>query len=87
MIKINGNRIEPVEIEAACKRILRISWACAKGFVDKKQSYIVLYYLDDIQIDPDFMRTELSKTLPYYMLPSYYVRIDEIPLLPNGKNQ
>ena len=85
MIKINGNRIEPGEIEAACKRLLGLSWACAKGFAEEKQSYIVLYYLDDIRIDPDFMRRELLKTLPYYMLPTYYVRIDEIPLLPNGK--
>ena len=47
--------------------------------------FIVLYYLEDLQIDPEYMRMELSKTLPYYMLPSYYVKIDEIPLLPNGK--
>ena len=85
MIKINGNRIEPAEIEAACKRLLGLSWACAKGFVSEKHSFVALYYTDDIKIDAAFLREELAKTLPYYMIPSYYVKIDEIPLLPNGK--
>ena len=31
------------------------------------------------------MRQALSKLLPYYMIPAYYVKIDEIPLLLNGK--
>lgn len=85
MIKINGNRIEPAEIEAACKKVLGLSWVCAKGFVDERQAYVALYYTDDIAIDSAFMREELSRHLPYYMIPSYYIRIDEIPLLPNGK--
>ena len=85
MIKINGNRIEPAEIESACKNILKISWACAKGFITEEQAFVVLYYTDDIDVDPAYMRTELSKKLPYYMIPSYYIKIDSIPLLPNGK--
>ena len=85
MIKINGNRIEPAEIEAACKKVLPFSWVCAKGFVTEKQSFVALYYTDNIDVDPAFMREALAKLLPYYMIPAYYVKIDEIPLLPNGK--
>ena len=85
MIKINGNRIEPAEIEAACKKVLPLSWVCAKGFVGDKQSFVALYYTDDIEVDPALMREELAKLLPYYMIPSYYVKIDAVPLLPNGK--
>ena len=33
MIKINGNRIEPAEIESAIKSILNIDWCAVKGFV------------------------------------------------------
>ncbi len=25
------------------------------------------------------------KRLPYYMIPSYYIKIDSVPLKPNGK--
>ena len=41
MIKINGNRIEPAEIEAAVKNALGIDWVAAKGFTDL-QKVIVL---------------------------------------------
>ena len=85
MIKINGNRIEPAEIEAAVKDVLHIGWAAAKGFSDNGQSFICAYYTDDISIDTDDVRAKLQKRLPYYMLPAYFIKIDQIPLLPNGK--
>ncbi len=85
MIKINGNRIEPAEIEASIKQVLGIEWAAAKGFDDNGQSYLCAYYTADVEVDPDVMREELSKRLPYYMIPSYYIKIDKVPLKPNGK--
>lgn len=85
MIKINGNRIEPAEIEAAVKKVTELSWACAKGFVENGKSFVALYYTDDTALDPAFLRSALAKLLPYYMIPSYYVKIDAVPLLPNGK--
>lgn len=36
-------------------------------------------------VDPALMREKLSKLLPYYMIPANYVKIDKIPMLPNGK--
>ena len=85
MIKINGNRIEPAEIEAAVKQVLGVSWAAARGFEENGKSYLCAYYIDDVKVDPDFMREEMSKRLPYYMIPSYYMKIDEVPLKANGK--
>lgn len=85
MIKINGNRIEPAEIEAAVGKALGIDRVVAKGFENGRQAYICVYYTADIEIDAEKMRTELLKKLPYYMIPSYYMHIDNIPLRPNGK--
>ena len=85
MIKINGNRIEPAEIEAAVKQVLGIDWAAARGFEETDKSYLCAYYTADIQVDPDHMRTEMMKRLPYYMIPSFYIHIDEVPLKANGK--
>lgn len=85
MIKINGNRIEPAEIEAAVKRVLNLDWAFAKGFVEPERSFICVYYTADINIDYAHVREELMKILPTYMIPSYFVHIDSIPHLPNGK--
>ncbi len=85
MIKINGNRIEPAEIEAAVKQVLGIDWAAAKGFEENGKSFLCAYYTADVQVNTEHMRQELMKRLPYYMIPAYYVKIDSVPLKPNGK--
>ncbi len=85
MIKINGNRIEPAEIEASVKQVLGIDWAAARGFEENGKSYLCAYYTADVEVDNEKMREELSKRLPYYMIPAYYIKIDKVPLKPNGK--
>ena len=85
MIKINGNRIEPAEIEAAIQSILSIDWCAVRGFVSDEQSFICAYYKDDISFDEDDLRAQLQKRLPYYMIPAYFMKIDSIPVKSNGK--
>ncbi len=85
MIKINGNRIEPAEIESTAKRVLGLSWAAAKGFITPKKSFVALYYTDDRSFNTAETRELLGCSLPGYMLPSYFIRLDSIPMLPNGK--
>ena len=85
MIKINGNRIEPAEIEAAVKSVLGIDWAAAKGFEEGGKSFLCVYYTADIDVNTDSLRSEMMKRLPYYMIPSYYIHIDRIPMKANGK--
>ena len=85
MIKINGNRIEPAEIEAAVKQALGIEWAAVRGFEEGGKSYLCAYYTADVQIDSESLRAELLKRLPYYMIPAYYIKIDKAPLKATGK--
>lgn len=85
MIKINGNRIEPAEIEAALRSVLNIEWCAVRGFVSDEHSFICAYYKDDISFDEDDLRAQLQKRLPYYMIPAYFMKIDSIPVKPNGK--
>lgn len=85
MIKINGNRIEPAEIEATIRSILKIDWCAVRGFVSDEQSFICAYYTDDIKVNTDSLRAELQKRLPYYMIPAYFTKIDSIPVKSNGK--
>ena len=85
MVKINGNRIEPAEIEAAFKKLTGVSWCAARGFEKPEESFICLYYKDDISMDAQELRDGMGASLPYYMIPAHFIRIDEIPLLPNGK--
>ena len=85
MIKINGNRIEPAEIEAAFKAVTGKDWCAARGFEDTRQSFIALYYQGELKKSADAIRKEMEQKLPYYMIPAYFIPIGEIPLLPNGK--
>lgn len=85
MIKINGNRIEPAEIEAAVKEALNIDWCAARSFEDGDRSFLCAYYKANITFDQDELRKKLEKRLPYYMIPAYYVKIDEVPMKANGK--
>ena len=85
MIKINGNRIEPAEIEAAIRSLLKIDWCAVRGFVSDEHSFICAYHTADVHIDAARLRAELQKRLPYYMIPSYFMKIDSVPVRPNGK--
>ena len=46
---------------------------------------IVTYLVSEHPVDKQELRLSLGQELPEYMLPSYYVFLDEMPLTPNGK--
>jgi len=86
MVKINGNRIEPAEVEAAVKAVLGIDWCAVRGFEDDEQAFLAAYYTADIpKVDAKSVRDALSRRLPYYMLPQYFVKIDSVPRKATGK--
>ena len=91
MIKIHGNRIEPTEIEIAAKEILGVNNIIAKGFSGESSEFVALYGLTS-EIGDRFdeknipeLREKLSKRLPDYMIPTYYITLEKFPLNANGK--
>ena len=85
MMKINGQRVEPGEVEAVMKQIDGIENAIVKGFTTKNRQYLCAYYIASENISEDTIREYLLSKLPAYMVPAYLVRMDNFPLLPNGK--
>ena len=85
MVKINGNRVEPGEIEGVAKKVLGVDWAAARIFDDGKKVFICVYYLEDMTVDFEKTRAAMEQYLPYYMLPSFFIHIDKIPLKATGK--
>ena len=85
MIKINGNRIEPAEIEAAFKQVTGKDWCAAKGFENPDQSYVCLYYTGELEASEEEIREGMEEFVPYYMIPSFFMQIETVPLLENGK--
>jgi amino acid adenylation domain-containing protein len=49
------------------------------------QKRLSAYIVTDREITPHELRKYLSNRLPDYMIPSYFVKVEKIPLTPNGK--
>ena len=47
--------------------------------------FIVAYHISSKTLKEDDIRKKLALKLPEYMKPSYYVRLDKLPLTANGK--
>lgn len=84
-VKIHGYRIELGEIECTLNKLL----GTREVVVDKRGTgdavCLVVYYVLPDEIDINSIREKLSKNLPYYMIPSFYIRLDKIPLTGNQK--
>ena len=86
MVKINGNRVEPGEIEAAMRRIPGIRNAAVRDFEgERHQAYLCAYYVCDDDPGEATIRAGLQRTLPHYMIPAFFTRLEAIPLNNNGK--
>lgn len=85
MVKIRGNRVEPSEIEESLKKVLETSVVSVKPFERGGTKYLCAYYQKEKLIPFDEITAKLKPLLPDYMIPSYFIRMDKIPLNTNGK--
>ena len=85
MVKINGNRVEPGEIEGVANKVLKVDWTAARIFDENGKVFIALYYKENIKFDEEKVRKEMQLYLPYYMIPAFFIHVDAVPLRPNGK--
>ncbi|MGB8192528.1 MAG: amino acid adenylation domain-containing protein, partial [Chitinophagaceae bacterium] len=84
-IKLNGHRIELGEIENALLSFKKIKQAAAAVKPVNDYKVLIAWYVSEIEINQHKIRNHLKQTLPQSMLPAYFVRVKEIPLLTNGK--
>lgn len=97
-VKILGFRIEPGEIETVLLQHPDISEAvvlvkrAGEGMIPDKNSrqadmdyYLCAYFLSKNIIETSQLREYLSGRLPYYMIPSHFIKLDKMPLTANGK--
>lgn len=86
MAKVNGQRVEPGEVEAAIRKLPGVEDTIVKGFDNGKGSqYLCAFYIAGREIDSDEFRAHLDRLIPRYMHPGAYVRMDSFPLNANGK--
>ena len=86
MVKINGQRVEPGEIEAIIKQTDGVHDAAIKDFKNQYgQVYLVAYYVENQPVEPDDLREAIAQKLPPYMIPAFFVKLDKLPVNQNGK--
>ncbi|MBI5681385.1 MAG: amino acid adenylation domain-containing protein [Methanobacterium sp.] len=84
-IKLRGLRIELGEIENAITEYNGIKSVIVLVKNVKDTEHLCAYFIEDDEIDINDLRNNLIDTLPSYMVPSYFVRMDAFPMTPNGK--
>ena len=84
-VKINGYRIELDEIELCIGEFEGVRNAVVLKREHNGSSSLCSYYVTDKEISDTDLREFLNLHLPYYMVPSLFFNIEEIPLTKNGK--
>ncbi|WP_316637507.1 non-ribosomal peptide synthetase [uncultured Ruminococcus sp.] len=86
MVKINGQRVEPGEIENVIKKTEGVHDAAIKDFKNQYgQVYLVAYYVENEPVDADDLKEAIAEKLPSYMIPAFFVKLDKLPVNANGK--
>jgi hypothetical protein len=91
-IKIRGQRVETSEIESTI-----MNWQSPDGTHDEISNCLVVKFLDDedslvayiissnLQLNIDSIRVYCQTHLRQFMVPSYFIVLDKMPLNSNGK--
>ncbi|WP_156497366.1 non-ribosomal peptide synthetase, partial [Paenibacillus jamilae] len=85
-VKIRGYRIELGEIESKLLQVQSVQEAVIVARTDETgQTQLVAYYVASQELGASELRHELGQKLPSYMVPSYFIWLEQMPLTPNGK--
>jgi surfactin family lipopeptide synthetase A len=85
-VKIRGFRVELGEIENCLLAYEGIKEAAIIIKEDEeKNKFLYAYIVSNSKFTIPELKTFLRKQLPDYMIPSHFIKVDQIPLTPNGK--
>jgi hypothetical protein len=84
-VKVRGYRIEPAEIETVLLQSGLVSQAVVVVKEDANDKKLVAYYTSAESISTLKLRKVLNGKLPPYFIPSFFTRLEEIPLTASGK--
>ena len=84
-IKIRGFRVELSEINNKILEIPNIKGSFTTIIDDAGTKHICSYVVSDIKVDFSNIKNQLKESLPSYMVPSFIMQIDKLPLNANGK--
>ncbi|NOQ26330.1 MAG: amino acid adenylation domain-containing protein, partial [Bacteroidales bacterium] len=84
-VQLRGFRIELGEIENTLLKHERINECIVLAREENGDKYLCAYILSKEELNHNDLRAYISAQLPEYMVPSYFVELDSLPLNANGK--
>jgi len=84
-VKITGQRVELLEIESLLLDYPGIKQTAVTVVEQNNNLALAGYYTEDNALDPENLKSYLRKSLPQYMIPTYFVKLAALPLNLNGK--
>lgn len=85
-VKIRGYRIELEEIEKCILQYPHINKCIITSDVDhNSRQFLIAYLCVDDRVSVSKLKMFLKQRLPNYMVPSYFIVLDSMPVLNNGK--
>ena len=85
MLKSAGYRIEPAEIEQVLTAMPGVGGAVVLGLDDPVSGTRLAAAVAGSSLRQAALRAWAAERLPAWMRPAYYVLLEELPVLPNGK--
>ncbi|MCG8317534.1 MAG: amino acid adenylation domain-containing protein [Pseudomonadales bacterium] len=86
-VKVRGYRIELGEIESSISQLPGVRESVVQVWADDNGDKQLVAYVvaDQASLEAGALKTALRKRLPEYMVPAFYVMLDQMPLTGNGK--
>ncbi|WP_153018833.1 AMP-binding enzyme, partial [Bacillus cereus] len=85
-IKIRGYRVELGEVSNQLLEHKNVQQAVVIDQVDSNgKKFLCAYIVVDDEKVMETIREYLAQKLPEYMIPQYFVKLEQLPLTPNGK--
>ncbi|KAF1821211.1 putative nonribosomal peptide synthase [Dissoconium aciculare CBS 342.82] len=88
-LKVNGQRVEPREIELVTRKHDRVVAAIVTSIVIEQRKTLVAFIQHDNKIEWKTLVSSLRdfslQKLPIYMIPTYWIEMETMPLNANGK--
>ena len=85
-IKIRGVRVEPSEIEEALRQHTAVTDALVLPHKQENgETNLVAYFTTKQALSDSDLKVYLNKTLLPQMIPTHFVSLETLPLMPNGK--
>ncbi len=89
-IKLNGLRIEIGEVETVLNRQPQVREGVVMIKTVEGHDHLVAYFVpaDNYGSDPaltDSLKEQMGRSLTHYMIPTIFVRMEKMPVSPNGK--